>query len=164
MILLLVILVAFVFAALTGFTLVSFLFGFLLGVAIVSLMPQLPQPDSKLLRRITSGPRVFYLFRNTVLFTLDFLWDLTVSNLWIAYDVWSPRDRYYPRLILVPVDDLSPGLVVLLANRITLTPGTLTVDVTEDRHFLIVHTMYPDRAGNPQKLRAPIDILLKGIT
>lgn len=68
-----------------------------------------------------------------------FLWDVVVANLQVARAVLSPTGRLSPGFVTVPVELEDPTAVVLLALTITLTPGTLTVDVAPDRRSLVVH-------------------------
>jgi multicomponent Na+:H+ antiporter subunit E len=92
-------------------------------------------------------------------FMWHFLIDMTHSNLKLAWDVLTPKDLHRVRLILVPVEDLTPRERTLLSVRITLTPGTLACDLTEDRKHLLVHAMYHSAAEDQKELRRPIDIL-----
>lgn len=97
---------------------------------------------------------------------IRFLWnfcvDVTVSNIVLAWDVLTPTDLHRVSVVHVPVGDLSYPEVVFLSLRITLTPGTLACDLTEDGRSLIVHAMFPLPEGMDRELRKPIDIL-KGI-
>lgn len=151
------------FAALAGFSLASFLAGFVASMIVIALYPQLPplraafQGKGRMLAR---GVRLFF---NILHYTLHFLYDLTVSNLVLARDIWTPIDVYTPRMVEVPVSDLGRFEVAFLAARITLTPGTLSVAVCPERLVLIVHAMYPGGEGYARELRRPIDILRKGL-
>lgn len=73
-----------------------------------------------------------------------FLKELVVANIKVTYEVLTPNNRLSPAVISVPVDLDSDGEITLLANMITLTPGTLTIDISEDRRFLYVHALYTD--------------------
>ncbi len=55
----------------------------------------------------------------------------------------QPRSqrRIRPAIIAFPLTVTSDAEITLLANLITLTPGTLSVDVSEDRRFLYVHAI-----------------------
>jgi multicomponent Na+:H+ antiporter subunit E len=77
---------------------------------------------------------------------LYFAWELVVANLRVAYDVATPHYRMRPGVVGIPLDATTDLEITLLANLITLTPGTLSLDVSEDRRTLYVHAMYvPDR-------------------
>lgn len=94
-----------------------------------------------------------------VRFFWDFCVDVTVSNIVLAWDVLTPTDLHRVSVIYVPVTDLSYAEIVFLSLRITLTPGTLACDLTEDGRSLIVHAMFPLPEGMDRELRKPIDIL-----
>lgn len=66
--------------------------------------------------------------------------DLVTSSLQVAHDVLTPTQRAYPRVICVPLRLRDPRGVTLLANGISLTPGTLSLDV--DERGLWIHAMY----------------------
>ncbi|MGB0497111.1 MAG: Na+/H+ antiporter subunit E [Rubricella sp.] len=71
-----------------------------------------------------------------------FLWDLVTSSFQVAWDVVTPRLRAQPKLLLLPMDAKTDGEITLTANLISLTPGTLSLDVSEDRQQLLVHAMF----------------------
>lgn len=70
--------------------------------------------------------------------------EIVKSSLEVARIVLSPRPRMDPQVVSVPADDLEPVDQALLGNSITLTPGTLTLDVHKDR--LLVHALTPEGA------------------
>lgn len=125
-------------------------------------MPQSPGQAGLRFPAIPGPVRAFRIVRNVARFSWDFVVDLTMSNLVIAWDVWTPRDHYAPRIVKVNVQDLTDFETMLLASRITLTPGTLSLDVTEDRRAIVVHVMYPG-ADIEASLRRPIDLLKEGL-
>jgi multicomponent Na+:H+ antiporter subunit E len=86
----------------------------------------------RLLRRIVA----------VVLLVLSFWWELLLSNIRLAADVLRPRMRMRPGIIAVPLDARTDLELVLLSNLVTLTPGTLTIDVSADRRTLYVHAMF----------------------
>lgn len=70
-----------------------------------------------------------------------FLWDLLVSSIAVAKAVLSPGNVARPRLCTIPLVVTSDLQITLVSNFISLTPGTLTVDVSEDRRTLLVHDL-----------------------
>jgi len=62
--------------------------------------------------------------------------------------VYSPRGSVCPAILAVPVEEKSPLGITVFANMITLTPGTTTLDVSEDSTLLYVHAL---DAPNPQQ-------------
>lgn len=71
-----------------------------------------------------------------------FIWQLLVSNLRVLWDVITPRHISNPGVIAVPLDAKSDFEIMLVANFVSLTPGTLTLDVSDDRKSLYVHVMF----------------------
>ncbi len=95
----------------------------------------------------------FSRFFRLVRLVLVFLWDLVLANLRVAYDVVTPRHHMRPGVVAVPLDVRSDIQITLLANLITLTPGTLSLDVSVDRKTLYLHVMY---LTDPEELRRDI--------
>ncbi|HCE67116.1 MAG: cation:proton antiporter [Geobacteraceae bacterium GWC2_55_20] len=82
-------------------------------------------------------------------FVLFFLREMMLANLRVAHDVLTPRHHMTPGIVAVPLDLESDLQITLLANLITLTPGTLSLHVSDDRRTLYVHAMY---IGEPAQL------------
>ena len=78
-----------------------------------------------------------------------FIKEMVVANLRVAYDVLTPRDYMKPGIVAVPLDLETDLQITLLATCITLTPGTLSLHISDDRKTLYVHAMYID---DPAKL------------
>lgn len=118
--------------ALTGqFTEANFLLGYMVGYAILWLT----QPA-------TASAVYFRKMRQVLGFLLYFLWELTKANMRVAHDVLTPRHRMNPGIVAVPLDAKTDAEITFLANLITLTPGTLSLDVSEDKRVLYIHAMY----------------------
>jgi multicomponent Na+:H+ antiporter subunit E len=128
-------LVAVIWAALWGsFTLFQLTAGFVLGFLVLWLLqPLFGVPDGYFLRA--------YRVVRLILF---FLYDLAVSSIRVAYDVLTPKDYSNPKILEMPLDVKSDIEILLVTNLISLTPGTLSLDVTPDRKTLIVHAMFAD--------------------
>ena len=73
---------------------------------------------------------------------LIFLLELIKANLRVAYEVLTPGFSMAAGIIRVPTRTRSSLEAVLLANAISLTPGTLTLEVDEENHVLYVHGLY----------------------
>ena len=86
-------------------------------------------------------------------FALFFSWQLLLANVRLALLVLAPARRLRPAILAVPLDVTRDEEIVILANLITLTPGTLSVDVARDRSALFVHAVAVD---DPEQLRAEI--------
>jgi multicomponent K+:H+ antiporter subunit E len=79
--------------------------------------------------------------------------DVILANLRVARAILGPPGRLRPGFIRVPLDLQSDVGITVLAQTITLTPGTVSADITPDRRTLIVH--YLDE-GDPEALIAEI--------
>ena len=86
-------------------------------------------------------------------FAWFYLWDVIRSNVRVAYDVLTPRHRMKPGIIAVPLGEMTDRQLFLLANLLTMTPGSLTLDVSSDRRTLYVHAMY---VNDPEELRREV--------
>jgi len=129
---------ALVWAAVTGtFTLLNLLLGAAIALIAVFFLRE----------RMASPIYVRRLLRFGSL-ALLFLRELFVSAFRVAALVLSPRlgTRLQPGIVAFPLSVTSDVEITLLANLITLTPGTLSVDVSEDRSTLYVHVLaLPDK-------------------
>lgn len=65
--------------------------------------------------------------------------DIVLSNIEVARRVLGPEAAIQPRFVWVPLTLKDPHGIVTLAGMITMTPGTLSADLTADRRFLLVH-------------------------
>ncbi len=91
--------------------------------------------------------RYFSKLLPVIRFVLYFLKELLVANLKVAYDIVTPKDHMVPGIVAVPLDVKSDIEITLFANLVTLTPGTLSLDVSPDRRTLYVHALYVKDAG-----------------
>lgn len=127
-------------AAWGDFSLLNLMLGFLLGYIVL------------LLGRDLFGSRGYSSrLPRLVEFIVYFAWELLLANLRLAYDIITPRHHMRPGIVAVPLDAKSDGEILLLASAISLTPGTLSLDVSPDREFLYVHSMYIDSAEEEKR-------------
>lgn len=82
--------------------------------------------------------RVWY----TIEYLVKFTWELIKANLNVAYIVIHPHLPIKPGIVKVKTKLKRDSALTMLANSITLTPGTLTVDVDVDNQILYVHWIY----------------------
>ena len=123
---------ALLFAALTArFTSSNLLFGFLLGYLALWLARTEP-------RKSAYFSKVFEALK----FAGFFLRELVVSSLQVAYDVVTRTHHMRPAILAIPLDANSDAEITLLCSLVTLTPGTLAIDVSADRKLMFVHAMY----------------------
>lgn len=137
------ILLALTWAAMTGtMSAANIAIGYLLGYLVLYFTKDLL--DTRAYTR-----RVWRL----VAFGPFFLRELVAANLRVAYDVVTPAHRMRPGVVAVPLDAETDVEITLLAALITLTPGTLTLDVSDDRRVLYIHAMF---LSDPERLRRQI--------
>jgi len=90
-----------------------------------------------------------------VFFLGFYIREVVLSNLWVAYDVLTPRHHMKPGFVAIPLDDLTDLQILVLANLVTMTPGTLSMDISADRTTLYLHAMYID---DPDAVRRDIAV------
>ncbi|MEX0716207.1 MAG: Na+/H+ antiporter subunit E [Planctomycetaceae bacterium] len=88
-----------------------------------------------------------------VSFAAFYLWELLLSNFRVAYDVVTPTNYMRPGVIAVPLDAKTDAEITLLSMLITLTPGTLSLDLSADKSLLFIHGMFVE---DPDAFRASI--------
>jgi multicomponent Na+:H+ antiporter subunit E len=126
------ILLTFVWVALTGsFAFLNFLFGFVLSFFILWVTT-----------RGNGEAKYFKLLPKIIAFFFFFIYELIKANIQVAYDVVTPKFYMKPGIVSVPLDAKTDIEITLLANLISLTPGTLSLDVSDDKKVLYVHAMY----------------------
>lgn len=129
---------AVLWAAASGrLTIANLLAGYVLGYAVLGFAQPLPGPS-----------RYFAKVRQIVAFGTYFLFEVLRANLRVAHDVITPTHYARPGVVAVPLEPMSDAEIALLACLVTLTPGTLALEVSEDRRHLFVHAMFiehPDR-------------------
>ncbi|MDX6752218.1 Na+/H+ antiporter subunit E [Geminicoccaceae bacterium 1502E] len=77
------------------------------------------------------------------------LWDILVANVQVAYLVIFKRnDQLRPHFLTVPLELSSPEAITVLAGTITMTPGTVSADLSADGRALLVHAL---DTGDPQE-------------
>jgi len=90
--------------------------------------------------------------------------DIVAGNLQVAALVLGPRSRIESRFIRIGLDLADPHAAALLATIVTMTPGTLSVELSPDRSELVVHCLHaPDPAGIAAAIRTRYEQPLKEI-
>ncbi len=127
-------------AALVGsFTLPSLLVGFAIGYAALWVA-----------RPLFGDTAYFERLWRILRLAAFFIYELVISSLRVVWDVVTPTHLSRPGIIAMPLDAKGDGTIMLVANLISLTPGSLSLDVTPDRKTLFVHAMFVD---DPDALR-----------
>ena len=98
-----------------------------------------------------------------VIYLPVFIWKMVAANLQIAAVVIRPRLAVSPSIVKGKTGLATKGGKLILTSSITLTPGTLTVDVNEDDVF--VHVVKKEKAEDPEKdILKPFEKHIGGIT
>jgi multicomponent K+:H+ antiporter subunit E len=131
---LLTLLIVVVWILLNGVSWGSALLGLVLGVAIPRFTSAY-WPDR---------PRI----RNPLMiveYVAIVLWDIVVANFQVAYLILFRRgDTLRSRFVTVPLDLKTPEAITALAGTITMTPGTVSADLSGDGRALLVHCLETD--------------------
>ena len=77
-------------------------------------------------------------------FSIFYFVEVVKSNLRVAHDVLTPKYLMKPGVISLDVEDLTDHQLLFMANLITMTPGTLGLDFSDDHNKLYIHAMYID--------------------
>jgi multicomponent K+:H+ antiporter subunit E len=87
-------------------------------------------------------------------YTALVLWDVIVANFQVARIIlFMPRDQIKSAFIRVPIDLQSREAITLLAGTITMTPGTVTADMSSCGKVLLIHALH---APDPDAVRDDI--------
>jgi multicomponent Na+:H+ antiporter subunit E len=135
------ILLALAWAALQGeLSLTTLLVGYVVGYAILALLAKGGVMPSTL------------VFRTIHAFGLAafFAWELLIANFRVAADVLRGH-RIEPAVVAIPLDVTSDGEILLLSMLINITPGSVTIDLSDDRRTLYVHVMHMRSADETRR-------------
>ena len=127
------ILLALAWAALQGeITLANLLMGYVFGYVILALLARGGVMPSTLTSRMAHAAGLAGFF----------IWELVLANVRVAVDVLRPRTTIRPAVVAIPLDVTTDGEILLLSMLINITPGSVTIDLSEDRRTLYVHVMH----------------------
>ncbi|MEZ4592388.1 MAG: Na+/H+ antiporter subunit E [Chloroflexota bacterium] len=119
---------------------------FAVGFVLAYLVLRLTQHSETAVRYVRRG-RLFFFF------TGFFLKELVISSWRVVVVVLTPKMTMRPGVVAIPLTVTSEAAITMLGNLITLTPGTLTLDVSTDLSTMYVHTM---DVGDLEAFRASI--------
>ena len=126
-------LLALAWAALQGeITLFNLFVGYVLGYVILSFLGKGGVLPPTLARRTARAVELAGYFA----------WALVLANVRVALDVIRPRTYIQPAVIRIPLDVTEDGEILLLSMLINITPGSVAIDLTDDRRTLYVHVMH----------------------
>lgn len=135
------ILLAILWLILTGrFDPTNFLFGFGVSYFILWLV----------LRNMISS-KYFEKIPKTISFTFYFFYLLFKANMRVAFDILTIKHYMHPGILAIPLKARTNIEITMLANFITLTPGTLSLDISNDRKIIYIHFMYIDNEEDARR-------------
>lgn len=92
------------------------------------------------------------------------LWDIVMSNIEVARRILGPEAAIRSAFVWLPLDLTDPHAIVSLAGIITMTPGTLSAELSADRRHLLVHAFnVDDEAALIAQMKARYEAPLKDI-
>lgn len=128
-------------AALQGeFTLATLVVGYAVGYAVLALLARGGVMPSTLVSRTVHAVRLGAFFA----------WQLVLANFRVAADVLRLRG-IEPAVVAIPLDVTSDGEILLLSMLINITPGSVTIDLSDDRRTLYVHVMHMTSADETRR-------------
>lgn len=90
------------------------------------------------------APRKFH-WGKMISYAIMVMWDILVANIEVAWIVLTkPNSKLRPAWIVIPLDLVQPEAITLLAGTITLTPGTVSADLSDQGHSLLVHVLHTE--------------------
>lgn len=78
-----------------------------------------------------------------------YVMDILKSNIRVAHDVLTPTHLMEPGIVRMDISGMTERQILMTANLITMTPGTLGLTVSDDHQWLYIHVMYVD--GTPEE-------------
>ena len=139
------------------FDLTEFVIGALFGYGIIYMLKSILD-DRKEERRTLTFKEYVTLTAKTVRYFIIFLIEVIKANIEVVKIVLSPKLNMTPGIIAYKLDVKTDAGITLLANSITLTPGTLSIDISKDRKTLYVHALHiKDARALEQSIRNSLE-------
>ncbi len=136
------ILLALAWAALQGeVSLTNLVMGYIFGYVILALLARGGVMPSTLVSRTARAAELAAFF----------VWELLLANVRVALDVLRPRTAIRPAVVALPLDVTRDGEILLLSMLINITPGSVTIDLSDDRRTLYVHVMHMKSADESRR-------------
>ncbi|MFW6246016.1 MAG: Na+/H+ antiporter subunit E [Tangfeifania sp.] len=82
--------------------------------------------------------KIYYMLE----FVGFYLYNLAAANIYIAWDILTPKMRMKPAFMEIPVNLETDLGLLLFSNLLSMTPGTISMDISEDKKTVYVHVLY----------------------
>jgi multicomponent Na+:H+ antiporter subunit E len=86
--------------------------------------------------------KIIFNIPEFIIFILFYVKEMVKANLYLARDILSPKMRISPAIVKINISANSHNRILALFNLITMTPGSLCMDISDDRKSIYVHGMY----------------------
>ncbi|WP_018923675.1 Na+/H+ antiporter subunit E [Salsuginibacillus kocurii] len=149
------ILIAIIWVALqNSYTFLDFLIGFIVGALVLLVLQNVLRFDFYM-RRVYAGIKLILLF----------IKELILSNIDMIKIVLSPKLNNQPGIVAVPTQLETEWEVTLLASIVSLTPGTLSMDFSEDGQTIYIHNIHvPDREEMIREIQEKFERAIMEVT
>lgn len=109
----------------------NFVFGFLISFGILWII----SPDRSKNDYFTIVPKL-------ISFTVFVLYQIIKSNIQTFIESLYPKSKLSPAILKVPLDVESDGEITFFSHLLNITPGTLVIDISDDKKALFVHVVH----------------------
>jgi len=142
----------FIWLALTmKFSIYNFMFGFVVGYLVLWFVNRKNKGDKYftiLPEFLSKRGKYFTILPKFLSYMFLFIKEVIKGSIKIGYDIITPKHNMRPAILAIPLTAKTDLEITLLANSITLTPGTMSLAVSEDKTTLYVYNVYVD---DPEK-------------
>lgn len=102
--------------------------------------------------------KILTLLPRLAAFIAYYLKELVLASVRVAHDALTPTHHMRPAMLAIPLEAKTDLEILLLSNLISMTPGTVSIDISTDRRVLYLHAMY---VTEPEALRQEIKTTLE---
>jgi multicomponent Na+:H+ antiporter subunit E len=92
--------------------------------------------------------KFFVKIYKIIFFAIFYLFEMIKANLLIARDILSPRAKMTPGIIKLELDVTGDQEILSFFNLISMTPGTLSMDLSDDKKYIYIHAWNIDDVDN----------------
>ena len=137
-----------------SYTIKDAVIGYLVGMAVLFLLRGILSQDFYM-RRVWAAIKLFFLF----------LVELTKANIDVVKLVWSPKLDNHTGIVAYNTDLETPAEITLLSIMVSLTPGTIPLDFSEDNKVIYIHVLdLDDKQDFKDDIRNTFEKAIKEVT